>query len=79
MHKKSFFTGALLMLSCVNFVSAQTTVQTMYIDFGEPDNDSRGHQTVGADINGHYWTNVKSSGNNYLYPNTSFDIVNSQN
>lgn len=79
MHKKSFFTGALLMLSCVNFVSAQTTVQTMYIDFGEPDNASRGHQTVGADINGHYWTNVKSSGNNYLYPNTSFDIVNSQN
>ena len=67
------------MLPLFNYVCAQNTTQTMYIDFGEPDNDSRGHQTTGADANGNYWTNVKSSGNNYLYPNTSFDVVNSRN
>lgn len=79
MRKTQLIFGALMMLSYLNPVCAQTTTQTMYIDFGEPDNDSRGHQTIGADANGHYWTNVKSSGNNYLYPNTSFDIVNSNN
>lgn len=67
------------MLPLFSYVGAQNTTQTMYIDFGEPDNDSRGHQTTGADANGNYWTNVKSSGNNYLYPNTSFDVVNSRN
>lgn len=79
MYKKLLICGAMAMLPLFNYVCAQNTTQTMYIDFGEPDNDSRGHQTTGADANGNYWTNVKSSGNNYLYPNTSFDVVNSRN
>ena len=36
--------------------------QTIYIDFGETSNSSRGHQTTTKDKNGHYWSNV-SSGN----------------
>lgn len=79
MYKKLLICGAMAMLPLFSYVGAQNTTQTMYIDFGEPDNDSRGHQTTGADANGNYWTNVKSSGNNYLYPNTSFDVVNSRN
>ena len=63
MYKKLLICGAMAMLPLFNYVCAQNTTQTMYIDFGEPDNDSRGHQTTGADANGNYWTNVKSSGN----------------
>lgn len=62
---------------CFSPAGAQTVHQTMYIDFGEPDNPSRGQTTEGADLNGNYWTNVFSSGNNYIYPGTTFAIVNS--
>ena len=79
MRKKQFFFGALFALFSLGSASAQNVVQTIYVDFGEPDKDSRGHITSGVDAYGHYWTNVKSSGNNYAYPGISFDIVNSNN
>lgn len=51
--------------------------QTYYIDFGETDNDSRGHQTLGADANGHYWTNAYGLPGDRMYPK-SFNLTNSQ-
>ena len=51
--------------------------QTYYIDFGETDNDSRGHQTLGADANGHYWTNAYAMPTERMYPR-SFNLTNSQ-
>ena len=51
----------------------------MYLDFGESNNASRGMMTDGADANGHYWTNVRSTGGIYIYPGTSFQLVNAQN
>ena len=59
-------------------MNAETVDRTMYVDFGEVDGN-RGGTTVGPDANGHYWTNVKSSGNNYLYPGVTFPIVDSEN
>ena len=62
---------------------AQTVTQTIYVDFGADNDASRGMQTTGADINGNYWTNVHCTGtgdaNKYIYPGTTFDIVNSDN
>ena len=60
-------------------ISAQTVTQTMYLDFGENNNNSRGHLTSGADANGHYWTNIHSTGGIYIYPGTVFNIVNAEN
>lgn len=51
--------------------------QTYYIDFGETDNDSRGHQTIGADANGHYWTNAYAMPTERMYPR-SFNLTNAQ-
>jgi hypothetical protein len=64
---------------CLLAANAQTVTQTMYVDFGEPNVSTRGNKTEGADVNGHYWNNVVSSGNNYLYPGTTFSLVNSSN
>jgi cephalosporin-C deacetylase-like acetyl esterase len=64
---------------CLLTANAQTVTQTMYVDFGEPNVSTRGNKTEGADVNGHYWNNVVSSGNNYLYPGTTFSLVNSSN
>ena len=51
--------------------------QTYYIDFGETDNDSRGHQTIGADANGHYWTNAYAMPTERMYPK-SYNLTNAQ-
>ena len=51
--------------------------QTYYIDFGETDNDSRGHQTLGADANGHYWTNAYAMPTEKMYPK-SYNLTNAQ-
>lgn len=79
MQKKELFLGLLSLVLGLNILNAQTVTQTLYVDFGEPNVSSRGRLTEGVDAYGHYWTNVKSSGNNYAYPNTSFAVVNSDN
>ena len=56
----------LSLLAVAASAAAQTVDKTFYVDFGEPGNDARGHQTTGADANGHYWINVVSSGNTFL-------------
>ena len=58
---------------------AQTVTQTLYFDFGESNNASRGMLTEGADANGHYWNNICSSGGIYIYPGKTFTLVNSDN
>ena len=67
------------LLTCAS-VAAQNVTQSIYIDFGDVKAD-RGRLTEGADNNGHYWNNVKSSGNNYVYPGPSSTVklVNSEN
>lgn len=57
---------------------AETVGRTIYMDFGEV-TPSRGGTTEGADSNGHYWTNIKTSGNNYTYPGTVYQLVDSEN
>lgn len=79
MRLNRFFLFALMALCGMCTASGQNVVQTMYLDFGQDDVESRGHTTKGADTNGHYWTNVTTSSNNYSFPGTSYDIVNSQN
>src|SRR3712207_2582913 len=55
--------------------------QTMYLDFGETANNARGHQTLGADANGHYWNNFSSgaSGSNRIEQGTTVKLVNAAN
>ena len=69
-------------LSSAPFVFADVC-QTMFIDFGDvnPNNTGayRGETTEGADVNGNWWNNMKSSGNNYVYPGTTVNLVNSAN
>jgi len=79
MLKIKLLMGLFLSVLNMNIVGAQTVTQTMYVDFGEPNVNTRGRLTEGADPYGHHWTNVMTSGNNYAYPNTSFSIVNSDN
>lgn len=57
---------------------AETVGRTIYMDFGEV-TPSRGGTTEGADSNGHYWTNIKTSSNNYTYPGTVYQLVDSEN
>ena len=54
-----------------------TLKQRMYFDFGETGNNSRGHQTLGADANGHYWTNAYALPTERMYPR-SFNLTNAQ-
>lgn len=55
--------------------------QKMLIDFGETDNDARGHQTVGADVNGNYWNNLSSgiASSNRIPKDKSIALVNTSN
>lgn len=55
--------------------------QKMYLDFGETANDTRGHQTLGADANGNYWNNLSSgsSGSNRIEKGTTVKLVNASN
>lgn len=55
--------------------------RSMYVDFGETDNATRGHQTVGADKNGNYWNNFSSgkSSSNRIKAGTSVSIVDAAN
>lgn len=71
---------SLFSLACLTLsVHAQTVTQTMYVDFGADNDTNRGMYTTGADAQGHYWTNVHPSGGIYIYPGTSFAIVNAAN
>ncbi|MCF0196265.1 MAG: SGNH/GDSL hydrolase family protein [Bacteroidaceae bacterium] len=59
-------------------VAAQTVEQTFYIDYGAAIS-TNGEKTLGADVNGHYWTNVTSTtSHNHIYPQ-AVQMVNSQN
>lgn len=67
MSKKT--AGAMVYLNCMKIEEVGgmerphqdlTLKQKFYIDFGETNNDSRGHQTTGADANGNYWNNFSS-------------------
>lgn len=51
--------------------------RTIYIDFGDV-KPERGRITE-TDAAGNYWNNVKSSGNNYIYPGTTVDLVDAAN
>jgi hypothetical protein len=55
--------------------------QKMLIDFGETNNNARGHQTVGADINGNYWNNLSSgiASSNQIPKDKSIALVNTAN
>ena len=79
MLKRKLFLLTICLMAVLGVVSAQTVTQTMYFDFGENNNASRGHLTSGADANGHYWNNVHSTGGIYIYPGTTFTIINSEN
>lgn len=69
----------LLLTAVLLAATAQTVTQTMYLDFGESNNSSRGMKTEGQDANGHYWNNISSVGGIYIYPGTSFSLVNADN
>ena len=84
------YSGGMVYLNCMKIeeVSGQTRPnqeltlkQRMYFDFGETDNNSRGHQTTGADANGNYWNNITSgtSGSNSIPANKTFAVINSRN
>ena len=59
-------------------VNAQHVSQTILVDFGDV-KPGRSLPTEGADVNGNYWTNVKTSGNNYMYPGITFPVINTSN
>ncbi len=54
-------------------------VQKMYFDFGETSNNTRGHQTTGADANGNRWNNITSgsSSSNAISANKIVAVKNS--
>ena len=54
-------------------------VQKMFIDFGEDNSDTRGHQTLGADKNGNTWNNIYPSSGNVISSGTVVSLVNSAN
>ncbi len=58
-----------------------TMTQKLLVDFGETDNSSRGHQTVGADKNGNYWNNLSSgkASSNQIPQGTTVALVNAEN
>ena len=56
-----------------------TLRQTMLIDFGENNNDARGHQTLGADQNGRYWNNIYSTDGNWIRTGQEVQLVNVEN
>ena len=58
-----------------------TLQQKILVDVGETANDTRGHQTFGADSNGNYWNNLSSgvSSSNQIAKGTKVDLVNTLN
>ena len=56
-------------------------VQKMYFDFGEINNNTRGHATTGKDANGNYWNNINSgtSSSNAIPANKTLAIKNQSN
>lgn len=68
----------LLLFIAASSCAVSTHARSMFIDFGDVQPD-RGRVTEGPDANGNYWNNVKSSGNNYIYPGTTVDLVDSDN
>lgn len=84
------FKGGMIYLNCMKIEEMAglerpntnlTLSQKMFIDFGETANDTRGHQTTGADINGNYWNNVTSgvASSNQIPQGTNLTLVNSSN
>ena len=53
--------------------------QKMFIDFGEDNSDTRGHQTVGSDANGNTWNNIYPASGNSIASGTKVALVNSNN
>ena len=55
-------------------------VQKMYFDFGEINNNTRGHATTGKDANGNRWNNITSgtSSSNAVAANKTLAIKNSE-
>lgn len=54
--KKRVLLSCLLLIGSIGFTMAQI-YQTAYIDFG-PNDGTNGNETIGADLNGNFWTNV---------------------
>lgn len=50
-----------------------------FVDFGENNDDARGHQTVGADVNGNYWNNVYCQDGNLITSGNKYTLVKSDN
>ena len=55
-----------------------TMSKKLFVDFGENNSDSRGHQTSGADGNGNYWNNVYCQSGNVI-ANADYDLVDAGN
>ena len=66
MIRRKLFLLTICCMAVLGVASAQTVTQTMYFDFGENNNNSRGHLTSGADANGHFWNNVHSTNGIYI-------------
>lgn len=76
--KKHLYMLLLAALGVSATATAENVSRTFFIDFGDVQPE-RGRVTEGADENGNWWNNVKSSGNNYVYPGTKVDLVTSAN
>ena len=53
--------------------------QKMFIDFGEDNSDTRGHQTLGPDDNGNTWNNIYPASSNLIAQGTQVALVNAAN
>lgn len=62
-----------------NPYSVLSLSQKMYIDFGEDNSDTRGHQTTGADTNGNYWNNIYCQTSNVIASGSEYDLLNAAN
>lgn len=78
MKRWNYLIFSLALLCPATHVSAQTVVQTFYVDFGYNNSSAKGMKTV-KDDNGNYWTNVTCTDDKYVYPGTSFALINSKN
>lgn len=64
----------LVSLMFVNVNAQEVVEQTFYLDFGKNDG-TNGHETLGADSNGNYWTNISNS----AWDGPIIDLINSEN
>ena len=53
--------------------------QKMFIDFGDDNSDTRGHQTLGPDDNGNTWNNIYPASSNLIAQGTQVALVNAAN